>query len=164
METATELSCLDCVGRTDRLFCDLPVEVLKAFDQLKTTSPYPRGTVLFRESTLPKAIYVLCEGRARLTACSESGRRLTVRLAGPGEVLGLSACLAGSVHEMSAELLDNAQVAMVRRKDLMRFLHDNREACMHVVNLLSQDLHYAYDRVRAVGMGRSRRTRAPHVH
>ena len=164
MESATELSCLDCVGRTDRLFCDLPVEVLKAFDQLKTTSFYPRGTILFRESSLPKSIFVLCEGRARLTACSESGRRLTVRIAGPGEVLGLSACLAGSVHEMTAELLDNAPVAAVRRKDLMRFLHDHREACMHVVNLLSQDLHYAYDRVRAVGMGRSRRARAAQVH
>jgi CRP/FNR family transcriptional regulator len=140
------------------------MEILKAFDQLKTTSRYARGTLLFRESTVPKVVFVLCEGRVRLTACSESGRRITVRIAGPGEVLGLSACLAGSSHEMTAELLDNAQVATVRRKDLMRFLHDHREACMHVVNLLSQDLHYAYDRVRAVGMGRSRRARPAHVH
>ncbi len=164
MEKVTQQSCLDCVDRPDRLFCDLPAEVLRAFDLLKATSLYPRGTILFREGMLPKAIMVLCDGRARLTACSESGRRLTVRIATPGEVLGLSACLAGTVHEMTAELLDNARVAVVKRKDLMHFLHDHREACMQVVNILSQDLHYAYERVRAVGMGRSRRTHSAHVH
>ena len=164
MESISEPSCLECVERPDRLFCDLPTDVLKAFDELKSITPSIRGTILFREGLLPKGIFVLCDGRARLTVCSESGRRLTVRIAMPGEVLGLSACLAGSPYEMTAELLDNAQVATVKRKDLMRFLHDHRDACMQVVNLLSQDLHQAYDRVRAVGMGKSRHPRSHHVH
>jgi CRP/FNR family transcriptional regulator, cyclic AMP receptor protein len=164
MERIIEQSCLECLERSDRLFCDLPAEALKAFDALKSIAIYPRGSALFREGAQPKGIFVLCDGRARLTVCSESGRRMTVRIAGPGEILGLSACLAGTPHELTAELLDNAQIAMVKRKDLMGFLHDHREACMQVVSLLSQDLHLAYDRVRAVGMGKSRRPRTFHVH
>jgi CRP/FNR family transcriptional regulator len=78
----------------------------------------------------------------------------------PGEVLGLSAALSGGPYEVSAELLDNAQVAMVKRKDLLGFLREHREACLHVVDLLSQDLHIAYNRVRSVGLGRTRRPRA----
>ena len=88
---------------------------------------------------------------------------MTFRIAGPGEILGLSAALAGGPHEINAELLDNARVASVRRKDLLRFLHDHREACLQVVNLLSEDLHVAYDRVRSLGLGRSRRSRAPRI-
>jgi CRP/FNR family transcriptional regulator, cyclic AMP receptor protein len=164
MERTISPSCLECADRPDRLFCDLPAEVLRAFDELKSIAVWPRETTLFREGALPKAIFVLCDGRARLTVSSESGRRLTVRTAMPGEVLGLSACLAGSPYEVTAELLDNARVATVKRRDLMHFLHDHREACMQVVNLLSQDLHLAYDRVRAVGMGKSRRPRSLHVH
>jgi CRP/FNR family cyclic AMP-dependent transcriptional regulator len=164
MESIIGQSCLECGERSDRLFCDLPAEALKAFDGLKSIAVYPRGSTLFREGALPKGIFVLCNGRARLTVCSESGHRLTVRIAAPGEILGLSACLAGTPHEITAELLDNAQIAMVKRQDLMSFLHDHREACMQVVNLLSQDLHQAYDRVRAVGMGKSRRPRSFHVH
>jgi len=72
----------------------------------------------------------------------------------------LSAVLAGSPHEMTAELLENAKVATIKRKDLLRFLHEHREACLHVVDLLSQDLQIAYDKVRSVGLGRSRRPRA----
>jgi len=160
MEGATQRSCLQCAERPERLFCDLPTESLQDFDALKSLSGYGRGTILFREGSPARGIFVLCEGRAKLSVCSESGRRLTLRIAGPGEVLGLSAALADSPHEMTAELLDNAQVAMVKRKDLLRFLHEHREACLQVVNLLSQDLHTAYDRVRSVGLGRTRRTRA----
>ena len=78
----------------------------------------------------------------------------------PGEVLGLSAALSGTNHEVTAELLDDALVAMVKRKELLNFLREHREACLHVVDLLSQDLQIAYDKVRSVGLGRSRRPRA----
>jgi CRP-like cAMP-binding protein len=84
---------------------------------------------------------------------------MTLRVVSPGEALGLSAVLSGGSYEVTAEALDPVQYASVRRKDLLHFLHEHREVCMHVVNLLSQDLHVAYDRVRSVGLGRTRRTR-----
>jgi CRP/FNR family transcriptional regulator, cyclic AMP receptor protein len=160
MESAMPQSCLDCALRPERLVCDLPASTLTAFNAVKSNIVCPRNTVLFREGQPARGVFVLCEGRAKLTVCSESGKRLSLRIAGPGEVLGLSAALSGSDHEITAELLDNAQVAMVKRKDLLSFLREHREACLHVVTLLSQDLHIAYDRVRSVGLGRSRKPRA----
>jgi CRP/FNR family transcriptional regulator, cyclic AMP receptor protein len=163
MESATQQSCLDCALRPDRIFCDLPANVLATLDAMKSKIVCPRGTVLFREGQSAKGVFVLCEGRARLSVCSESGKHLTLHIAAPGEVLGLSAALSGGPYEVSAELLDNAQVAMVKRKDLLAFLREHREACLHVVDLLSQDLHIAYDRVRSVGLGRTRRPRTSSV-
>ena len=159
MESAIQPSCLNCALRPGRLFCDLPACALTAFNAIKSNLVCPRHTVLFREGQGARGAFVLCEGRAKLSVCSESGKRLTLRIAVPGEVLGLSAALSGSAHEVTAELLDNARVAMVKRKDLLSFLREHREACLHVVALLSQDLHTAYDRVRSVGLGRSRRPR-----
>src|SRR5437879_7856164 len=160
MESAIQQSCLNCALRPDRLFCNLPACALTAFNDVKSSMVCPRNTVLFREGQPARGVFVLCEGRAKISVCSESGKRLTLRIAVPGEVLGLSAALSGGPYEVSAELLDNAQVAMVKRKDLLGFLREHREACLHVVDLLSQDLHIAYDRVRSVGLGRTRRARA----
>ena len=87
-----------------------------------------------------------------------------MRIAGPGEVLGLSAALAGTPYEITAELLEDATVSILGRKALLQFLHVHREACLQVVNLLSQDLHLAYDQVRSVGLGRTRRPRVARVH
>lgn len=164
MESAIQQSCFDCVLRPDRLFCDLPADALEAFDSIKSLTQYARGTILFREGNSARGVFVLCEGRAKLSVCSESGKHLTLRVAGPGEVLGLSASLSGGPYEVTAEILDNARVAVIKRKDLLNFLRDHREACLQVVNLLSQDLHTAYDRVRSIGLGRSRRSRTQRVH
>jgi CRP/FNR family cyclic AMP-dependent transcriptional regulator len=164
MESVIPASCKECVLRPDRLFCDLPAQALEAFDEIKSLSVYPRGATLFREGTPSKGMFVLCEGRIKLSVCSESGKRLTLRIAGPGEVLGLSASLSSTPYEVTADALENATVASVKRKDLLRFLREHREACLQVVHLLSRDLHIAYDRVRSVGLGRSRRPRALRVH
>ena len=155
---------LDCTQRSDRVFCDLAPSTLEAFDGIKSAKMIPRGTVLFREGQPAKGVFLLCEGRVRLSVCAEGGRRLTLRVVTPGEVLGLSACLAGGGHEVTAEAIDNLRVAAVSRKDLLRFLREHREACLHVVHLLSDDLHVAYDRVRSVGLGRVRRGRVTPVH
>ena len=163
MESAMQQPCIDCALRADRIFCDLPPNALEAFDSLKSTILCPRNMILFREGQPVRSVFVLCEGRARLSVCSESGKRLTLHVAGAGEILGLSAALSGGEYEATAELLDNARVACVKRKDLLGFLRDHREACLRVVDLLSQDLHLAYDRVRSVGLGRARRSRTAAV-
>src|SRR4051812_42284297 len=133
MESATHQSCLKCELRPDRVFCDLPVEALVAFDGIKSLMQVPRGEVLFQEGRLPRGIFVLCSGRAKLSVCSETGKRLMLRVAGPGEVLGLSATMSGKPYEITSEMLENAKVAFIKRKDLLKFLRDHPEACMHVV-------------------------------
>ncbi len=159
MESTIQSSCLTCDFRPDRLFCDMPAESLKAFDEIKSVGSYPRGAVLFAEGRPVRGIFILCDGRAKLSICSDAGKRLTLRIAGPGEVLGLGATLSNTAYEVTAELLDNSQVVFVRRKDLMRFLRDNRSVCLEVVRMLSQDLHGAYERVRTIAMVRTRRPR-----
>lgn len=157
-------SCLDCAQRSDGVFCDLGVDALEVFDGIKSAQNCPKKTVLFREGQTARAVFVLCQGRVRLSVCSENGRRMSLRVATTGDVLGLSAVMSGGRYQMTAETLEEARLAVVRRKDLLEFLHRHREVCMQVVHLLSDDLHVAYDRVRAVGLGRSRHSHAASVH
>ena len=82
-----------------------------------------------------------------------------LRIAGPGEVLGLSASLCSGPYELTAEIVDDARVAMINRKDLLQFLNDHRETCLQLAQLLSHDLHVAYNRMRVIGLGRGRRRR-----
>jgi len=159
MESTYQSSCFNCDFRPDRLFCDMPAESLKAFDEIKSVASYPRGAVLCSEGRPVRGIFILCDGRAKLSICSDNGKRLTLRVAGPGEVLGLGATLSNTPYEISAELLDNSRVVFVRRKELLKFLRENRSVCMEVVRMLSQDLHGAYERVRTIAMVRTRHPR-----
>jgi len=159
MESTNQSNCLTCDFRPDRLFCDMPAESLKAFDQIKSLGSYPRGAVLFAEARPVRGIFILCDGRAKLSICSDTGRRLTLRIAGPGEVLGLGAALSNTPYEVTAELIDNSQVVFVRKKELVKFLREHRTVCLEVVRMLSLDLHGAYERVRTIAMVRTRHPR-----
>ena len=161
METIGKTAdCMHCVSRADHAFCDMTPGPLAAFDAMKSIAPYPKGAILFSEGRSPRGVFVLCDGRAKLTVCSENGKRLMVRIAGPGDVLGLGASISGTNYELNAELLDSCKVAFIKRKDLLTFLRDYPEICMQTVQTLSRDLHGAYERVRNVGMARSRRPRS----
>ncbi len=152
-------SCVTCDFRPDRAFCDMPAKSLKAFDEIKSLASCRRNTLLFAEGRTVRGVYILCNGRAKLSICSDTGKRLTLRIAGPGEVLGLEAALSNTPHEITAELLDNSQVIFVRKKDLVKFLHEHSEICLQVVHMLSEDLHGAYARVRSISTGHCRHGR-----
>ncbi len=152
-------SCNHCAFRSDRPFCDMPTDAISRFDVIKEQANLGKGALLFAEGRPSRGVYILCDGRAKLSICSESGKRLMLRVAGPGEVLGLGATLSGDSYEVTAELLDSAQVSFVKRKDLLKFLRENPSVCMEVVRRLSDDLHGAYERVRSIGLTRARRAR-----
>jgi CRP/FNR family transcriptional regulator len=135
----------------------MPEEAVQAFDEIKTLGSYPRAAVLFAEGRPVRGIFILCDGRAKLSIRSENGKRMTLRIAGPGEVLGLGATLSNTPYEVTAELLDNTRIVFVRRKELTKFLHDYPSVCLEVVRMLSHDLHGAYERVRSIALVRARR-------
>jgi CRP/FNR family transcriptional regulator, cyclic AMP receptor protein len=150
-----------CASRSDLPFRDMSPDAILGFDQIKEQSVLGKGALLFAEGRPPRGIYILSEGRARLSICSEGGRRILLRVAGPGEVLGLGATLSGEAYEVTAELMDSAPVVFVKRKDLIKYLRNHPPICMDVVRRLSDDLHGAYQRVRSIGLTRARKARAP---
>ena len=148
-----------CDVAPQRLFTHLSAEAARDYNAIQSVEELPKGAVLFSEGQTPAAVVLLQSGGARLSVCSSRGEKLTLRMARIGEVLGLSANVSGKPHEVTAETTVPSQIVFIKRKDFVRFLRDHSDACMQVVQLLSNDVHAAYDRVRAIGMARSRHVR-----
>ena len=147
---------LACDVTSERLFAGLPAAALRDLAHIQTACSYPAGAVLFQEGEAAEGIFVLSKGAVRLSLCSSHGDRLTLRVARPGEILGLSASMANTAHEVTAETTMPSQLVFVRRRDFLHYLREHTDACLQVVEFLSNDVHAAYDRVRALGMARSR--------
>jgi CRP/FNR family transcriptional regulator len=148
-------SCLTCKLRAERIFCDLPASALQTFENIKYATAYPQGAVLFVEGQMPRGIFVLCKGSVKLSINSPSGRTMIVKLAEPGEVLGLSATISGKPYEVTAETIDPCQVNFVKRDDFLHFLKDDVEACFKVAEQLSEKYHNACNEVRSLGLSHS---------
>lgn len=148
-------NCLQCTARFNRLFCDLSPKTLQAFQSIKSTTIYPRGAMLFVEGQSPRGVYILCSGRAKLSTSSSEGKTLIMRVADPGEVLGLSATVSGKPYDASAEVLDPCQINFVGREEFLRFLSQHGDACLRVAQHLSNNYHIACEQIRSLGLSHS---------
>jgi len=148
-------SCLTCKTRSQHLFCDLPAAALQTFESIKYATAYPKGAVLFVEGQAPRGIFVLCKGRVKMSICATDGKTLIVKIAEPGEVLGLSATVSGKPYELTAETVDPCQVNFVKRDDFLRFLKEHSDACFRVAEQLSEKYNTACHEVRSLGLSHS---------
>jgi len=148
-------SCLTCKTRSQHLFCDLPAAALQTFESIKYATAYPKGAVLFVEGQAPRGIFVLCKGRVKMSICATDGKTLIVKIAEPGEVLGLSATVSGKPYELTAETVDPCQVNFVKRDDFLRFLKEHSDACFKVAEQLSEKYNTACHEVRSLGLSHS---------
>ena len=152
-------SCLSCPAREDGLFCHLGPEALAKLNAIRQTNVYPKGTELFVQGQQPRGLYVLCSGRVKLTATSTSGRTLIVRVAEPGEVLGLSAVMSNTAYDVSATTLEPCQVNFIPRDSFLSFLQGYGEVSVRVAQHLSVELRRAYHQVARIALASTARAK-----
>jgi CRP/FNR family cyclic AMP-dependent transcriptional regulator len=144
--------CLNCDMRKDGFFCNFSDPVLKSFYSLKITNAYPKGATLFYEDEPSNGVYMLCQGRVKLSTYSRDGRALILRVAEAGEILGLSAAISDSVHEATAEAIEPCQINFVRKPDFLCFLRENADAGLNALRQLSRNYHAAYTQACSLGL------------
>lgn len=141
--------------RAGSFFCCLPQTALQTFETLKVTNAYPKDTMLFMEGQPAVGIYMLCQGRVKLSTCSPDGKIIILRIAEAGEVLGLSAAVSGAEYEATAEALEPCQVNFIRRDDFLRFLRTSAASSLNAVKQLSGEYHTAYTQICSLGLSAS---------
>ncbi|MGA8221422.1 MAG: Crp/Fnr family transcriptional regulator [Candidatus Acidiferrales bacterium] len=147
--------CQTCKLKKSAFFCQFTSKAQKEFNSVKSTSVYPEGAVLFMEKQDARGVFILCEGEVKLTISSSEGKTLILRIAKPGEILGLMAAISAKPYEVTAETLRPSQIAFVRRDDFVRFVAQHPEASQGIVKQLSSNYHGACEQLRTVALSAS---------
>jgi CRP/FNR family transcriptional regulator len=148
-------SCLDCHLRKRSFFCNLSPESIADFNKIKHAAVFPEHAVVLVEGQNPCGIFMLCQGRAKLSTTSRDGKPLIVRIAEAGEVLGLHAVVTGAPYELTVETMQPCQLNFVGREDMLRFLNEHADACFHATQHLARDCSDSYGVVRTIGLSHS---------
>ena len=147
--------CLSCQLCSKGFFCHLPKAVMEALQLIKFTIGYPAGATLFVEGQSCRGIYMLCRGRVKLSVTSSDGHTIILKIAQPGEVLGLNAAIAEIPYETTAETGQPCQVNFVKRADFLKFLAEHGEASLHAAMQVGSDCQQAYQQLRSFTMSSS---------
>ena len=148
-------NCENCGLRKAGFFCQINPAALKDLNTARLRATYPAGAVLYIEKQDPRGVFVLCAGEVKLSISSSAGKTLILRIAKPGELLGLMAVLANTTYEVTAETLHPCQVAFIRRDDFLRLLEKHREMSEGVVRQLTSSYNGACEQLRTLGLSTS---------
>ncbi|MGO9649256.1 MAG: Crp/Fnr family transcriptional regulator [Terriglobales bacterium] len=145
-------NCLACPMREEHLFCNLPLAALQRLNEIRSTAVYPKSAMLFIEGQLPRGVFVLCTGRAKLSTSSTEGRTVITKISEAGDVLGLSATISNRPYEVTAEMIEPGQANFITRDALLHFLRENGEVAVRVAEQLSRNYYEAYEGIRTLGL------------
>jgi CRP/FNR family transcriptional regulator len=145
-------NCLTCPVREEHLFCNLSPPAVQKLNEIKSTAIYPKSTMLFIEGQLPRGVFVLCAGKAKLSTSSSDGKTVILKISEPGDVLGLNAAISNRPYEVTAEMLESGQANFIARDALLQFLREHGEVALRVAEQLSRNYYSAYEEVRTLGL------------
>ncbi|MGB2624611.1 MAG: Crp/Fnr family transcriptional regulator [Candidatus Acidiferrum sp.] len=134
---------------------DLRSEVVGRLAAFAIPLSHPKGTAVFGEGQPSRGVFILYSGRVKLFTSSEDGKTLILRLADPGELLGLAGTLSGQPYEAWAEATQPAQTGFVERRDLFHVMRRWSEVAVQLATQLGESYYSAIAGVRVSAHSRS---------
>ena len=115
-----------------------------------------RKGILFHEGDELRNVPFLVSGKVRTFKVNNDGKEFVTGLHIPGDFIGYLGLLEGGHATETAEAMEESEVALVPREDLLRLLYRDRDVSMRFIRMLSQEmgekqerlLHLAYASVR----------------
>lgn len=122
----------------------------RIFEPLRHASIYPAGSTIFSEGYGPSAIYIVCQGSAKITLTSKTGKTLVLRTCGPGSVIGLAEVLSKIPSQTRGTTLTTSEISHVPAAEFGTVLQRDPSALAAVARVLAEELCHVRGRMAAV--------------
>jgi CRP/FNR family transcriptional regulator, cyclic AMP receptor protein len=101
-------------GMSQQAVCD--------FNAVVRTTKLQRGEWIFVFGDSADSIYLLRDGRIKITALADDGHEVLREIIGPGEIFGETSLILGIPRTTSAQALEASLLCEIRRKDFETLL------------------------------------------
>jgi CRP/FNR family transcriptional regulator, cyclic AMP receptor protein len=113
-------------------------------------SLHGRGNVLLAEGERPKGVHILRSGRATVSISSSEGRVVMLRMAQPGDVLGLNSVLRNVPYDTTVRALEPCRTDFISRADLLEFIQRSEVGAQAILMALSRELGELTERAKSL--------------
>ena len=135
----------DVVLRRAPLFDGLDEESAKALRRQMPDVKLSRGEHLFMEGDAGDRLYVVLEGKMKLTRASADGRESLWSVLGPGEMFGELSLFDPRPRTSTASAVTDVTLAALAHDALRPWLLERPEVSMHMLQALARRLRRAND-------------------
>lgn len=129
--------------------------ILRDFQSIGVSRRCDPHSILIREGFLADHLLLVLNGRVKVTASSTEGRLLLLRVAGPGDFLGLAALLQNGLYGVTAEALEPCLLKSIPRADFLAFMATYPDIGHIIVQALAHEYNGAVLTARRLALSSS---------
>lgn len=122
------------------LFSGLSDDDSRALRSGMQTVSLRRGDRLFSEGDVGDQLYVVLEGKLKLTRSSSDGRETLISVHGPSDMFGELAMFDPEERKASATAITDARLASLAHDDLRKCLETRPPVALHLLSALAKRL------------------------
>jgi len=111
---------------------------------------YPRNTTIVEEGLSGDYMYILREGRVKVTKLSDDGREKILVMLGPGDFAGEMALLEGGPRSASVKTLTEVRMLALSRADFLGVLRRSPDLALAVIAELCRRLRSVNEQTSAL--------------
>ena len=139
--------CSNCSAREISIFNDLSSQELAQISDAKSCRPYRKGETIFNVGEVPHGLFCIHQGKVKIFKLGGDGREQIVRLARTGDVIGYRSLIGGGPYTAYAVPIEDSHICFIPRSQFFSLLTSNMSLSMRVLELLSNELKAAEDRL-----------------
>lgn len=140
------ISCQDCGAKAQNIICATNADIPRDLEKAKISCRYKRDQVIFYADNDPLGLFFVQSGLVKLEKVSEDGSAHTLRIMGPGGILGYRSLFAGEPYHATAIAVDEVELCFVPKAEILNVFRDNPEVALRLLNHVAKDLRLAEER------------------
>ena len=138
--------------KSNQLFKDLGEAELGIIAGLTTQKSVPKNTLVISEGDDTSAMYVIKEGKVKVTLTNEDGKELILTTLQHGDNFGELALLDDNQRSANVYALENCVFIVLHKADFFQLLKHNSLVSMGVIRYLCKKVRYATEIAQSLAL------------
>ena len=138
--------------RTVPIFSELSEVDIQALARLTTRRRYPKDTVVFFENEQGDTLFMILEGRVRVTILGDDGREVILSVLGPGDFFGEIALLDNEPRSATAIAAEDSELLLLQRNEFQGAMSENPSISGALIRVLTARLRRANHQISTLAL------------
>src|SRR3990170_8812476 len=138
--------------RTVPIFSELTDGDITSLAKLSSRRRFPKDTVVFFENEEGDSVFMILEGRIKVTILGDDGREIILSMLGPGDFFGEMALLDNEPRSATAIAVEESELLSLHRTDFQTVIGDNPAISSALIKVLTARLRRANHQISTLAL------------
>jgi CRP/FNR family transcriptional regulator len=134
------------------IFSNLNYDEMMEIARITRDRTYEKGSMIYMAGDNDESLYVIHEGKVKISRISDSGKEQVLRVLGPGEFMGELTLFSHNPLTDNAEALEKTVVCVINGAELKNLMSKYPTIAFKVLEELSQRLERAENLVENISL------------